>query len=177
MSMRLEGNQRRKLYENFPTNCGPSPPNWKNYLTKWWTRWKLKGIDKSDRRHDVPASSECDATFLLRAGAASAAPMATACIGTISTGTSCCMRILSFCSCPRGSEQEESRFLPGKEDEKDQRTYLAPERQGSLRRATQYCALSILRLRLACLRQRQEQLEPKSGSDTGISRWKMMKGR
>uniref|UniRef100_A0A452DYM8 Transient receptor potential cation channel subfamily M member 1 n=1 Tax=Capra hircus TaxID=9925 RepID=A0A452DYM8_CAPHI len=128
----------------------------------------LAGIDKSDLiQTRSRASSECDATFLLRRSSISSAD-GYSLYRYHFNGDELLYEDTSFCMPPGAANRKKAGSFRGKE-EKDQRTYLAPERQGSLRLPSSTGApASPDRGQLASDNGKSSS-EPKSGSDTGIS--------
>lgn len=128
----------------------------------------LAGIDKSDLiQTRSRASSECDATFLLRRSSISSAD-GYSLYRYHFNGDELLYEDTSFCMPPGAASRKKAGSFRGKE-EKDQRTYLAPERQGSLRLPPSTGApASPDRGQLASDNCKSSS-EPKSGPDTGIS--------
>ena len=128
----------------------------------------LAGIDKSDLiQTRSRASSECDATFLLRRSSISSAD-GYSLYRYHFNGDELLYEDTSFCMPPGAASRKKAGSFLGKE-EKDQRTYLAPERQGSLRLPPSTGApASPDRGQLASDNCKSSS-EPKSGPDTGIS--------
>ncbi|KAM9711987.1 transient receptor potential cation channel subfamily M member 1 isoform 5-T6 [Dama dama] len=128
----------------------------------------LAGIDKSDLiQTRSRASSECDATFLLRRSSISSAD-GYSLYRYHFNGDELLHEDTSFCMPPGAASRKKAGSFRGKE-EKDQRTYLAPERQGSLHLPPSTgVPASPDRGQLASDNGKSTS-EPKSGPDTGIS--------